>query len=82
MAKKSEQLIPDVACRREIGVGFLTWHRMEHGRKDRDTPAFDNFPDRIKIRNRNYRKLSQWRTFKTKLIANGLVEARSPGPVD
>jgi hypothetical protein len=70
---KSEQLIPDVACRRELGVGAVTWHRMEHGRKDRSTPAFDNFPDRVKIRNRNYRKRSQWEPFKAKLIASGTV---------
>jgi hypothetical protein len=60
------ELVPDPQCRKELGnMSEMTWWRMEHGQGD--TPPMPNFPERFRIRNRNYRMRSQFEHFKHSL---------------
>jgi hypothetical protein len=66
MSATRDELVPDPQCRKELGnINPMSWWRMEFG--DGKTKPLPNFPDRYRIRNRNFRKRSEFERFKRSL---------------
>jgi hypothetical protein len=67
----SSELVPDPVCQRELGIGKMTWWRLEFGRREHNKPPHPDFPARYRLNNRNYRRRDQFERLKESLKTQG-----------